>query len=63
MVKQKHWNHHLPTPAVPLTILLETGEVIKGIRPTYIESREQDDQGYRTHNGKIIHNVEGWIYE
>jgi hypothetical protein len=63
MTNQKHWNHHLATPAVPLIILLETGEIIKGIRPNYIKSREQGDQGYRTHDGKIINNVEGWIYE
>jgi hypothetical protein len=59
----EHWNHHLATPAVPLVIQLETGEVIRGIRPTYIESREQGDQGYRTHDGKIISNVKGWIYD
>lgn len=62
-MKNKHWNHHLPTPQIPLTIQLENGEVIKGIRPTYIKSREQGDQGYRTLDGKIINNVRGWQYD
>jgi hypothetical protein len=60
---QQHWNHHLATPTIPLTIMLETGDIIKGIRPTYIKSREQGDQGYRTLEGKIINNVKGWQYD
>lgn len=60
---KQHWNHHLATPTVPLVIMLETGEIIKGIRPTYINSREQGDQGYRTLDGNIINNVKGWQYD
>ncbi len=44
-------------------IMIETGEVIKGIRPGYISSRVEGDQGYRTHEGKIINNVKGWQYD
>ena len=60
---KQHWNHHLATPSVPLVIRLESGEVIKGIRPGYIESRTEGDQGYRTLDGNIINNVKGWQYD
>lgn len=62
-MNKQHWNPHLATPTIPLTIMLETGEVTKGTRPNYIKSRKQGDQGYRTLEGKIINNVKGWQYD
>jgi len=60
---KQHWNHHLPTPKTRLLILLENGEVVRGIRPSYISDRKNADQGYRTHEGAVINNVNGWCYE
>ena len=59
----QHWNHHLPTPKVPLKVQLESGEVMKAIRPNYISDRNADDQGYRDEYGEVIYDVKGWVYD
>lgn len=44
----------LPTPGVPLLLKLNDGEVIEGIRPNYISSRTDQDQGYRDLKGNRL---------
>jgi len=58
----KHWNTHLPTPGVNLIVKVN-GKELRAIRPGYITDRRNHDQGYRTLDGKIINNVDGWVYE
>ena len=58
----KHWNTHLPTPGVNLIVKVN-GKEMRAIRPGYITDRRNHDKGYRTHQGEIINNVEGWVYE
>lgn len=50
----------LPSPGIPLKLKLSTGEIIDGVRPSYIESRENDDLGYRNCEDDIVLNVVKW---
>jgi hypothetical protein len=56
------WNlvRRLPTPGIPLKLRLDTGEIIDGVRPSYIASYKDDDLGYRTADGVKILNVVEW---
>jgi hypothetical protein len=56
------WNlvRRLPTPGIPLKLRLDTGEIIDGVRPSYIASYKEDDLGYRTADGVKILNVVEW---
>lgn len=60
--RDTHWNTaaHLPTPNVPLIIMLSDGTVVKGIRPAYISSREEGDLGYRDLEDNVLLEVVKW---
>jgi hypothetical protein len=51
----------LPVTGVTLVIKLKSGEVVKGNRPNYIASRNQEDLGYRSLDGEYLDALE-WAY-
>jgi len=57
-----HWNNalNLPSPGIPLKLRLFNGDVINGIRPSYIENRNVDDLGYRDEQDRPVLNVKEW---
>jgi hypothetical protein len=57
-----HWNpaHRLPTPGIPLKLKLATGDIIDGIRPSYIQSYGLKDLGYKDSSGGSVQSVEFW---
>lgn len=50
----------LPTPQIPLKLKLDTGEIIDGVRPSYIASYGESDLGYRDSADNILFNVVSW---
>lgn len=56
------WHHcrALPTPGVKLMLRLSDGEELVGVRPRYIESRDDHDLGYETLTGDRVRNVVEW---
>ena len=55
-----HPARRLPTPRIPLTLRLDTGEIIEGWRPSYIASYGEHDLGYRTADDEVLLNVTEW---
>ena len=49
-----------PTPQIPLKLKLDTGEIIDGVRPSYIASYGESDLGYRDSADNILLNVVSW---
>lgn len=52
--------NQLPTPKIPLKIMLGDGTVVNGSRPDYISSRTVEDTGYRSDTGERLTNVTYW---
>ena len=56
------WHHYrrLPTPGIPLKLRLSDGTEVDGVRPSYVESRDDDDLGYTTVDGQKAKGVLEW---
>jgi hypothetical protein len=56
------WHHYrvLPTPGAPLRLRLSNGEEVDGVRPSYVESRDQNDLGYEAVDGQKLIEVVEW---
>lgn len=62
LVTVNKWNdkHNLPSPGIPLKLKLKSGEIIDGVRPSYIENRNCDDLGYRDELNNVVTDVVSW---
>ena len=62
LLSQRVWFpfRRLPTPQIPLKLKLDTGEIIDGVRPSYIASYGESDLGYRDSADNILLNVVSW---
>jgi len=60
-----HWNdvNSLPTPGIPLLVMLDDLSECKSIRPAYIKRRDDDDLGYVDIHGIPLYNVIKWRYD
>ena len=63
MTRLFHPASKLPTPGIPLIMRLDNGEEIKGVRPKYISSYNDDDKGYVDNKGHAVLNVTEWAIE
>lgn len=65
MTSTSHWNdaNHLPTPGIPLLVILDDKTAHKAIRPAYIEKRDTDDLGYVDIHGIPLYTVVQWRYD
>ena len=60
-----HWNDVsiLPTPGIPLLVILDDLSECKSIRPAYIKRRDDDDLGYVDIHGIPLYTVLRWRYD
>lgn len=59
-LRKWHPARNLPTPGMKLRVRKSTGEVVDGIRPSYISSYDAPDLGYETLDGEKINDPVEW---
>ena len=64
MSSHGHWNdvNVLPTPGIPLLVILDDEMMHKAIRPAHVVNRE-GDLGYEDLHGIPLYTVIRWRYD